>query len=54
MFHAGSNTMNLAYIALQPGKEIGIVVMTNIGGGKANEALLAIMELLYKRYGQQP
>ena len=54
VFHGGSNNMNLAYIMLQPKKEIGIVAMTNIGGGKANDALMAITEFLYKRFGQEP
>jgi CubicO group peptidase (beta-lactamase class C family) len=54
VFHGGSNNMNLAYIMLQPKKEIGIVAMTNIGGGKANDALMVITESLYKRFGQEP
>jgi CubicO group peptidase (beta-lactamase class C family) len=51
VFHGGSNNMNLAYILLQPSKQLGIVLMTNIGGTKANDALLAIAEVLYRRFG---
>jgi CubicO group peptidase (beta-lactamase class C family) len=51
VFHGGSNNMNLAYIVLQPRQELGLVTMTNISGPKANEALMAITELLYKRFG---
>jgi len=50
VFHGGSNNMNLAYIVLQPKQELGLVMMTNISGTKANEALMAITELLYKRF----
>jgi CubicO group peptidase (beta-lactamase class C family) len=51
VFHGGSNNMNLAYIVLQPKQELGVVTMTNISGPKANDALMAITELLYKRFG---
>jgi len=54
VFHGGSNNMNLAYILLQPKQELGLVMMTNVGGSKANDALIAIAELLYKRFAQQP
>jgi CubicO group peptidase (beta-lactamase class C family) len=54
VFHGGSNNMNLAYIVLQPKQELGLVTMTNISGPKANEALMAITELLYKRFSAQP
>jgi CubicO group peptidase (beta-lactamase class C family) len=50
VFHGGSNNMNLAYILLQPGKRLGLVLMTNISGQKANDALMAIAEELYKRF----
>jgi CubicO group peptidase (beta-lactamase class C family) len=54
VFHGGSNNMNLAYIVLQPKQELGLVTMTNISGPKANDALMAITELLYRRFAQQP
>jgi len=50
VFHGGSNNKNLAYIVLQPKQELGVVTMTNISGPKADEALMAITELLYKRF----
>jgi Beta-lactamase len=50
VFHGGSNNKNLAYIVLQPQQELGVVTMTNISGPKADEALMAITELLYKRF----
>jgi CubicO group peptidase (beta-lactamase class C family) len=52
IFHGGSNNMNLAYIVLQPRQELGLVTMTNISGPPANDALMAITELLYKRFSQ--
>lgn len=51
VIHGGSNTMNLAYIMLQPDKELGFVTMTNIAGEQANEGLLAVTRLLYERFG---
>ena len=54
MFHGGSNNMNLAYILLQPNKQLGMVLMTNISGAAANDALMAIAEVLFKRFGQTP
>ncbi len=49
VFHGGSKNTNLAYIVLQPRHGIGIVTMTNISGPKANDALMAITGILYKR-----
>jgi CubicO group peptidase (beta-lactamase class C family) len=54
VFHGGSNNMNLAYILLQPKKQLGLVALTNISGAPANDALMAIAETLYKRFGQGP
>jgi CubicO group peptidase (beta-lactamase class C family) len=50
VFHGGSNNMNLAYILLQPPKQVGLVLMTNIGGPKANEALMALAAGLYDKF----
>jgi len=50
--HAGSNGMNLAHIVLDPRTDFGMVLMTNIGGKKADEALRGLEEELYKRYGK--
>jgi CubicO group peptidase (beta-lactamase class C family) len=54
IFHGGSNNMNLAYILLHPARQFGIVLMTNISGPQANDALMAIAEMLYKRFGSAP
>ena len=51
VFHGGSNEMNLAYIMLQPKRDFGIVMLTNVGGAKADAALRALGESLYKRFG---
>jgi len=50
VFHGGSNNMNLAYILLQPPKQFGLVLMTNVGGPKANDALMALAEALYRKF----
>jgi CubicO group peptidase (beta-lactamase class C family) len=54
VFHGGSNNMNLAYILMQPQKQFGMVLMTNISGQPADKALMAMAEMLYKRFGQSP
>jgi hypothetical protein len=43
--------MNLAYILLSPERQFGMVLMTNVGGKSANDGLMAVAEMLYKRYG---
>ena len=50
--HTGSNTMNLAMIMLQPAREFGMVLATNVGGTGADAALRAVAEDLYVRFGQ--
>lgn len=49
--HAGSNTMNLCHIYLQPKYDFAMVLMTNIGGEKADAGFRALAEALYTRYG---
>jgi len=51
VFHGGSNELNLAYIMLQPKIDLAMVMTTNIGGGAADKALLALAEELYQRFG---
>jgi hypothetical protein len=51
LFHGGSNQMNVAYIMVQPQRDFGIVMMTNAGGTKADQAMLALGEALYRRFG---
>ena len=48
--HGGSNLLNLAQIIVQPEKDFGMVLMTNVGGPKADDALRALAEELYKRF----
>jgi CubicO group peptidase (beta-lactamase class C family) len=52
IYHAGSNGMNLAQILFNPNNEFAMVLMTNIGGEKANEALAALAEELYRKHGK--
>ncbi len=51
VFHGGSNGMNLAYIMLQPAHDFGMVLVTNLGGPKADEALKSASAELYARFG---
>jgi CubicO group peptidase (beta-lactamase class C family) len=48
--HNGSNGMNLANITLDPGRDLAIVLATNIGGTRADAALKALVEALYRRF----
>ncbi len=52
VFHGGSNGMNLAHIWIDPNKNFAMVLATNIGGTKANDALLAAAADLYKKYAK--
>jgi CubicO group peptidase (beta-lactamase class C family) len=51
IFHGGSNEMNLAYILLQPKLDFAMVLATNIGGAKADEALRALAVALHRELG---
>lgn len=48
--HAGSNSMNLAHAWFDPQSDFAMVVVTNISNRKADEALFALAEELYKKY----
>lgn len=48
--HAGSNSMNLAHIWVDPERDFAMVVVTNISNRKADEALFAIAPMLYERF----
>jgi len=50
VFHGGSNQKNLAHIWFSPEQDVALVVLTNISSAKANEALFAIAEKLYKQF----
>jgi CubicO group peptidase (beta-lactamase class C family) len=39
LFHGGSNTMNLAHVWVDPKRDFAMVLMTNVGGEKAEDAL---------------
>jgi CubicO group peptidase (beta-lactamase class C family) len=49
--HAGSNEMNLALVLVQPTCDFAMVMATNIGGQRAETALKALAEALYRQYG---
>lgn len=54
LFHGGSNEMNLADIFVQPKHDFGMVLMTNVGGRKADDALKSLAAELYKSFGPEP
>lgn len=49
--HAGSNTLNLAMVLVQPSRDFAMVMMANIAGKRAEAALNALAEALYRQYG---
>ena len=51
IFHGGSNELNLAYIMLQPKLDFAMVMATNVGGAKADEALRAVAVELHREFG---
>ena len=50
IYHGGSNEKNLAHIWLDPKRDFAMVLVTNIGGAKANEVLKALAPKLYSRF----
>jgi CubicO group peptidase (beta-lactamase class C family) len=50
VYHGGSNQKNLAHIWLEPRRDFAMVVVTNISGSKANEALFALAPELYAKF----
>ncbi|MGH8072022.1 MAG: serine hydrolase domain-containing protein [Candidatus Entotheonellia bacterium] len=50
IYHGGSNEKNLAHIWLEPRRDVAMVVVTNISGSKANEALFALAPELYAKF----
>jgi CubicO group peptidase (beta-lactamase class C family) len=52
LYHGGSNTMNLAHIWVDTKRDFAMVVMTNIGGQKANQAFFALAKELYVRFAK--
>jgi len=53
VYHGGSNGMNLALIFLRPERDFAMVIVTNIGGTKANDGLFAVAASLYAKYGEK-
>jgi CubicO group peptidase (beta-lactamase class C family) len=52
LFHGGSNEMNLAYVWVDPKRDFAIVLVTNVGGKKAEEALLKLSAALYAKFAR--
>ena len=52
LHHAGSNTMNLAYAWIDPRRDLAIVIVTNLGGDRAQAALEALSQELYRRFAE--
>ena len=50
LFHGGSNGHNFAYIWIEPKADFAMVLFTNIGGPKAEEALKAVSSELYAKF----
>lgn len=49
--HSGSNTLNLATADFWPEADFGFVMMTNVSGKGADDALHKLAEDLYQRFG---
>lgn len=54
LYHGGSNGMNLAKIWIDRKNDIALVMATNIGGRKADEALQQLVFELYRAYAKKP
>ncbi len=50
LYHGGSNGLNVAQIWIDTAHDSAMVLMTNIGGAKAEEGLKAVAGELYKQY----
>ncbi len=48
--HGGSNGKNVAHVWVEPARDLAMVVVTNIGGQRAEEGLRAIAAELYPRF----
>ena len=49
--HNGSNSMNLAKILVDTARDVGVVLVTNFPGDRAEDALNEALPLLYRPYG---
>ena len=50
LYHGGSNGKNLAHIWVEPQRDVAMVLMTNIGGTRADDALRALAPELYRSF----
>jgi len=50
LYHGGSNGLNVAHIWVDPAHDTALVLMTNIGGEKAEKGLRAAAAELYRQY----
>ncbi len=50
LYHGGSNGMNLAHIWLDIEHDFAMVLVTNIGGARAKEALFTLAPELYRKF----
>ncbi|MCX6349100.1 MAG: serine hydrolase [Candidatus Aureabacteria bacterium] len=50
IYHGGSNDMNLAHIWIDPKQDFAMVIVTNISGQKAHDALMALAGELYAKF----
>ena len=54
IYHGGSNQKNLAHIWVEPRRDVAMVLVTNIGGLKADAALFALAPELYAKFSAPP
>jgi CubicO group peptidase (beta-lactamase class C family) len=52
LYHGGSNTKSLAHVWIDPKRDIAVVVVTNIGGKRAETALRAVVADVFPRYAK--
>lgn len=52
IYHGGSNEKNLAHIWLDPQQDFAMVIVTNIGGRQADQALRELAPMLYRKYAR--
>lgn len=50
LMHAGSNTKNLAHLWVDPRRDLALVLLTNVAGPKADEALSELAPLLNRQF----
>lgn len=51
LMHNGSNAMNLATVVIDTDNDLAIVVTTNFPGKTAENAIVKVTQMLYRRYG---